>query len=350
MPLLADLDFEQIKVNGAGAAEGCHFRQSRRQCRCRGRLPRCEPHRSRARGAGPDQHQGRPGRAFLAARLPCARRRQPPLQVTARIDEPMREQLGLKSTIWSRTDARHPAVRGSAWTRRRSGARKPISPGAAPVRRSGLDQARRPCRHAFSSILSRRRMARSTSTISDPRRRHRHPGRDRAGRRAPSQGIPLLRFFRQPPDPCRDQGHRSRRPGTGDQGARGRASMGDSSSNRCSRPASSSRRRRTPTNLSGVDLTAQIGTVAGLYDTTATDVHVTMKKRNGRLVALDGKGALNGSRPATVQLEQSGGSRADQGRSPQRGLSLPPGRLLSERGGRRGAAPSQSRCGRPRGR
>ncbi len=61
--------------------------------------------------------------------------------------------------------------------------------------------------------------------------------------------------------------------------------------------------------FAGVDFAAQIGTVAGLYNTTATDVHVTMQKRNGRLVALDGKGTLNGSAPATVRLEQSGGSR-----------------------------------------
>ncbi|MBC8012770.1 MAG: AsmA-like C-terminal domain-containing protein [Methyloceanibacter sp.] len=59
----------------------------------------------------------------------------------------------------------------------------------------------------------------------------------------------------------------------------------------------------------GVDLTAQIGTVAGFYDTTAKDVQVTMKKRNGRLIALDAKGVLNGNAPVAVHLEQSGGSR-----------------------------------------
>jgi hypothetical protein len=61
--------------------------------------------------------------------------------------------------------------------------------------------------------------------------------------------------------------------------------------------------------FAGVDFAAQIGTVAGLYNTTVTDVEVSMQKRNGRLVALDSKGVLNGSAPATVRLEQSGGAR-----------------------------------------
>ena len=61
--------------------------------------------------------------------------------------------------------------------------------------------------------------------------------------------------------------------------------------------------------FAGVDFSAEIGTVAGLYDTTATGVQVSMKKRNGKLVALDGKGMLNGKSSATVKLEHSGGSR-----------------------------------------
>jgi hypothetical protein len=64
-----------------------------------------------------------------------------------------------------------------------------------------------------------------------------------------------------------------------------------------------------PADPFGVDLSAQIGTVAGFYDTTATDVQVTLKKRNGRLVALDAKGELNGKTPAAVKLEQSDGAR-----------------------------------------
>ena len=59
----------------------------------------------------------------------------------------------------------------------------------------------------------------------------------------------------------------------------------------------------------GVDLTASIGTVTGFYDTTANNVEVTMKKRNGRLVALEAKAELNGKAPAAVHLGQSGGAR-----------------------------------------
>ena len=64
-----------------------------------------------------------------------------------------------------------------------------------------------------------------------------------------------------------------------------------------------------PVDPFGVDLAADIDTVVGFYDTTARDVHVTFKKRNGRIVALDAKADLNGKSPAAVTLETSGGTR-----------------------------------------
>jgi hypothetical protein len=59
----------------------------------------------------------------------------------------------------------------------------------------------------------------------------------------------------------------------------------------------------------GVDFSAEIGTVFGFYDTMAKDVKVTLKKRNGRLVALDARADLNGNSPTAVDLEQSEGAR-----------------------------------------
>jgi hypothetical protein len=64
-----------------------------------------------------------------------------------------------------------------------------------------------------------------------------------------------------------------------------------------------------PDDPFGVDLTAKIGTVVGFFDTTATNVEVTMKKRNGQVVALDAKAELNGKSPAAVQLVQKDASR-----------------------------------------
>ena len=61
-----------------------------------------------------------------------------------------------------------------------------------------------------------------------------------------------------------------------------------------------------PADPFGIDLTAHIGTVSGFYDATAKDVEVTMKKRNGQLIALDAKAELNGKSPAAVHLAQSG--------------------------------------------
>jgi hypothetical protein len=64
-----------------------------------------------------------------------------------------------------------------------------------------------------------------------------------------------------------------------------------------------------PADPFGVDFSAEIDTVFGFYDTVAKKVKVTMKKRNGRLVALDAMAELNGSSPAAVDLEQSEGAR-----------------------------------------
>ena len=60
-----------------------------------------------------------------------------------------------------------------------------------------------------------------------------------------------------------------------------------------------------PADPFGIDLTAQIATVTGFYDTNIKDVEVTVKKRNGRLVVLDAKGALNGTAPVAVHLAQN---------------------------------------------
>jgi len=64
-----------------------------------------------------------------------------------------------------------------------------------------------------------------------------------------------------------------------------------------------------PADPFGVDFSADISTVSGFYDTIAKDVKVTLKKRNGRLVALNASAELNGTSPAAVDLEQSEGAR-----------------------------------------
>ena len=70
-----------------------------------------------------------------------------------------------------------------------------------------------------------------------------------------------------------------------------------------------------PADPFGIDLTAHIGTVTGFYDATAKDVEVTMKKRNGQVIALDAKAMLNGKSPAAVHLTQNGSARLDECRS-----------------------------------
>jgi hypothetical protein len=58
-----------------------------------------------------------------------------------------------------------------------------------------------------------------------------------------------------------------------------------------------------------VDLTARLGTVVGFYDTTVNDAQVTLKKQNGRLVALNATGKLNGRTPLAVKLDETNGAR-----------------------------------------
>jgi len=64
-----------------------------------------------------------------------------------------------------------------------------------------------------------------------------------------------------------------------------------------------------PAEPFGIDFTAKIGRVTGFYDTYATDVDVMLKKRNGRLTALSGKGKLNGKTVAGAELTTKNGAR-----------------------------------------
>src|SRR6476659_788241 len=58
-----------------------------------------------------------------------------------------------------------------------------------------------------------------------------------------------------------------------------------------------------------VNLTARLGTVVGFYDTTVNDAQVTLKKQNGRLIALNATGKLNGRIPLAVKLDETNGAR-----------------------------------------
>ena len=64
-----------------------------------------------------------------------------------------------------------------------------------------------------------------------------------------------------------------------------------------------------PNDVFDLDLTARLGTVVGFYDTTVQNVQVSLKKRHGQLVALDAKGQLNGAEAMAVQLESGNHGR-----------------------------------------
>lgn len=58
---------------------------------------------------------------------------------------------------------------------------------------------------------------------------------------------------------------------------------------------------------SGVDLTAQIKSMVGFFDTTVQDVSIKMQKRGGELTMLSAKGKLDGKAPVAVELQRPDG-------------------------------------------
>ena len=58
-----------------------------------------------------------------------------------------------------------------------------------------------------------------------------------------------------------------------------------------------------------IEMTAKIGRLVGYDDNTATDVDIAMTKRAGKLVALNGRGLLNGRNPMSVEMQNSNGAR-----------------------------------------
>lgn len=77
-----------------------------------------------------------------------------------------------------------------------------------------------------------------------------------------------------------------------------------------------------PRDPFSVDLTARFGTVVGFYDSTVTDVQTTLKKRNGRLVELNATGKLNGRSPLAVKLDGTNGARIIRAESRDAGAAF----------------------------
>ena len=77
-----------------------------------------------------------------------------------------------------------------------------------------------------------------------------------------------------------------------------------------------------PRDPFSVDLTARFGTVVGFYNSTVTDVQATLKKRNGRLVELNATGKLNGRSPLAVKLDGTNGARIIRAESHDAGAAF----------------------------
>jgi hypothetical protein len=71
----------------------------------------------------------------------------------------------------------------------------------------------------------------------------------------------------------------------------------------------SERQLPDPPDALGVDVRARLGTVIGHFDTTLKDVELTAKKRNGVLTAFDATGKLGGDSAVGVRLDNHRGDR-----------------------------------------
>lgn len=60
-----------------------------------------------------------------------------------------------------------------------------------------------------------------------------------------------------------------------------------------------------PRATAGLDLTARFGTMIGYSDTSLSNVTLQLKRRKGKLTALDARGSLDGKAPVAVQLQKS---------------------------------------------
>ncbi len=61
-----------------------------------------------------------------------------------------------------------------------------------------------------------------------------------------------------------------------------------------------------PETAPGLELKARIGAMVGFFDTTVKDVTIDLVKKDGRMVALDAKGQLNGKSDIAVRLVDGG--------------------------------------------
>ena len=147
--------------------------------------------------------------------------RQPPIRISATLDEPAREALGLKISHLLKGPLPVSSLRRA---QRRRGARLEHAgrPDASPAhfRQYGLDQAARPLRDDAVRHCARARRLHRSQELQDPRRRHRHRRLDLARSRAASQILLLLRFLLRHAHPCRDQRRRPRRQCARSRGAR----------------------------------------------------------------------------------------------------------------------------------
>ena len=220
--------------------------------------------------------------------------RQPPIRISATLDEPAREALGLKMSHL----LKGPLPVNVLGRAQREGAQAehagPPDPGPARFRQYGLDQAARPLRIAavrHGAIRGRFDRSQELQILGDD------IAIDGSITLDPEQHLKSFYFSDFSFDKLTHvEINAAVRDGNVlEVDAHGPSYNGKQffqslfSAGQLAEDAN-------PRDPFSVDLTARIGAVVGFYDSTVTDVQATLKKRNGRLVELNATGKLNGRR------------------------------------------------------
>ncbi len=296
---------------------------------------------------GPIQIKGVPAELAWQRIFYASDDRQPPIKVTATLDEGAREKLGFKVNhlVKGPTPVTMSITGLGQGTAPAMSLTADLTNARAAVRQHGLDQARRPHAPTSSSTWRSRRTARptcrtsrssATTSISKAVSRSTPSSTSRASISPISRSISITHV--EITATVRDDkvlDIKANGPTyDGKQFFRSLFSAGQFTDDGSTEPA----------DPFGVDLAADIDTVVGFYDTTARNVHVTFKKRNGRIVALDAKGDLNGKTPAAVTLETSGGTREIKAEARDAGAAFRLIGFYPNVDGGEASARSQSRC------
>ncbi len=198
MPLLANLEFNQIKIKGAARLNDAIAANLIGNVDVAGGTLDVNLTEEAVEAKGEISIKGVPAELAWQRIFRAPDDRQPPIRVTANLDAAARDKLGMKINHLVQGPTPITLPDRAAWGRRAVGHEHAgrSHRRAAPLRRFGLDQAGRPCRNRPARHRTEGGRLDRSRKPQDPRRRHRHPGRDCARPRSAVSRSSISPIFR----------------------------------------------------------------------------------------------------------------------------------------------------------